>query len=87
VFTDDQSRGQRMSGIKKLFLIILGALSALLIVGQLVMGQLIVSGRHEPALLKSHQHSGYLTVVVVLAYVVVSLATFVSLPTRNEPGR
>ncbi len=38
-----------MSGAKKLFLIILGALSALLIVGQLVMGQLIVSGNHEPA--------------------------------------
>jgi hypothetical protein len=80
-----RSDDERMSGTKKAFLIILGALAALLIVGQLVMGQLIVSGRHDPGLLKAHQHSGYLTVVVVVLYVVASLVTLVTLPTRKGP--
>jgi uncharacterized membrane protein YdjX (TVP38/TMEM64 family) len=48
----------------KPFLMIFGIVSALLIVSQLVMGQLILSGQAE--WIKRHQHSGYLTVVVAL---------------------
>lgn len=65
----------------KLLLMILGILSALLIVAQLVMGQLILSGQAE--WVKRHQHSGYLTVVVALAYIVLSLPTIASLPKRQ----
>lgn len=63
------------------FLLILGTLSALLIVAQLVMGQLILSGQME--WVKRHQHSGYLTVVVALAYIVLSLVAIAS-PPRGE---
>jgi hypothetical protein len=63
----------------KPLLLTLGALSALLIVAQLVMGQLIVGGQVE--WVKRHQHSGYLTVVVVLAYIGLSMAVIAS------PGR
>ncbi|WP_406700555.1 hypothetical protein V5E97_17275 [Singulisphaera sp. Ch08] len=64
----------------KPFLMILGILSALLIVAQLVMGQLILSGQAE--WIKRHQHSGYLTVVVALVYIVLSLPKIASLPKR-----
>lgn len=64
----------------KLLLMILGILSALLIVAQLVMGQLILSGQAE--WIKRHQHSGYLTVVVALVYIVLSLPKIASLPKR-----
>jgi hypothetical protein len=64
----------------KPLLMILGILSALLIVAQLVMGQLILSGQAE--WIKRHQHSGYLTVVVALAYIVLSLPKIASLPKR-----
>ncbi|AGA29803.1 hypothetical protein [Singulisphaera acidiphila] len=64
----------------KPFLMILGILSALLIVAQLVMGQLILSGQAE--WVKRHQHSGYLTVVVALLYIVLSLPKIASLPKR-----
>jgi hypothetical protein len=67
----------------KPILMILGVLSAVLIVGQLVMGQLILSGRAN--LIKSHQHSGYLTVVVSLVYVALSLAAIASMPRREKP--
>jgi hypothetical protein len=67
----------------KAFLMILGVLAAVLIVSQLVMGQLILSG--QPAWIKSHQHSGYLTVVVSLAYIGFSLAAIASAPKRERP--
>ena len=54
----------------KPLLTVLGALAALGIVGQLVMGQLILQGH---ALQKAHQHSGYLTVVIALVYIVLSM--------------
>ena len=56
----------------KPFLMITGFLSAILIIAQLVMGQLILNGR--VTLQKAHQHSGYLTVVVTLTYIGWSLA-------------
>lgn len=56
-----------------LFLILLGIVSALLILGQLAMGQLIVMGRAGQGLVKAHQHSGYTTVLLSLAYIILSL--------------
>jgi hypothetical protein len=55
----------------KPLLIALGCLATILIIAQLVMGQLIVSGNVR--LVKAHQHSGYLTVVVSLLYIALSL--------------
>ena len=66
----------------RIFLLILGTLSALLIVSQLVMGQLILSGQAE--WIKRHQHSGYLTVVVALVYIGFSLVTIASMPRREK---
>ena len=67
----------------KLFLLIFGTISAILIIAQLVMGQLIVSGRAD--LIKSHQHSGYLTVVVALIYIVFTLITIAAIPKQERP--
>ena len=68
----------------KPFLMILGILSALLIIAQLVMGQLILSGQRE--WIKRHQHSGYLTVVVALVYIV-SLVAQDRLAPEDDPDR
>jgi hypothetical protein len=68
----------------KPFLMILGILSALLILAQLVMGQLILSG-HDPKMITRHQHSGYLTVVVALIYIGFSLPAIASMPRRPRP--
>ncbi len=67
----------------KPFLLVFGTISALLIVSQLVMGQLILSGQAE--WIKRHQHSGYLTVVVALIYIVFSLVAIASMPRRERP--
>ena len=66
----------------KLFLMIFGIVAALLIVSQLVMGQLILSGQAE--WIKRHQHSGYLTVVVALIYIVFSLIAIAGMPKRER---
>jgi hypothetical protein len=65
----------------KPFLLIVGFLSAVLIVAQLVMGLLIVQG--QASLRTAHQHSGYLTVAVSLIYIAWSLVTIASMPRRN----
>jgi Mg2+ and Co2+ transporter CorA len=57
----------------KAVVLILGFLSALLIVAQLVMGLLLVNGA-ELKMKTMHQHSGYLTVTVVLVYIALSLS-------------
>ena len=62
----------------KPFLIVLGLLATLLIILQLVMGQLIVNGAQN--LVKAHQHSGYATVTVVLVYIALSLSRIASTP-------
>jgi uncharacterized membrane protein YphA (DoxX/SURF4 family) len=67
----------------KPFLIITGFLAAVLIIAQLVMGQLIVNG--QASLQKAHQHSGYLTVAVTLIYIGWSLAAIASSPRRGAP--
>jgi hypothetical protein len=72
-----------MSGFRKGILVVLAFVSALLVLAQLVMGQLILGGNVK--LIKSHQHSGYMTVVVALIYIGVSLPVVLSTPTRREP--
>jgi hypothetical protein len=64
----------------KPLLILLGFLSALLVISQLVMGLLIVRG--NISLKVAHQHSGYLTVAVTLTYVLLSLL-FIARTPRN----
>jgi hypothetical protein len=71
-----------MSGMRKAILIILGLLSAVLLIGQLVMGVLISRGRGD--LIEGHRHSGYTTVALCLVYIVVSLVMIVMLPGRAE---
>jgi len=66
----------------KLLSMILGFLAAALILAQLTMGQLIASS-HDPKMIKMHQHTGYLTVVVSLAYILLSLVTIASLSKKR----
>jgi uncharacterized membrane protein YphA (DoxX/SURF4 family) len=67
----------------KPFLMTTGFLAAVLIIAQLVMGQLIVNG--QASLQKAHQHSGYMTVAVTLVYIGWSLAVIASSPKRGKP--
>lgn len=55
----------------RVILMLLGVVAGLFLIGQLILGQLILSGRVN--LVKAHQHSGYTTVVLSLIYVVFSL--------------
>jgi hypothetical protein len=66
----------------KPLLLILGSLSALLAVAQLVMGLLIKNGRAD---LKSiHQHSGETMVLIVLLYIGLSLTAILSAKRRED---
>ena len=67
----------------RVFLLILGTLTAFLILAQLVMGQLMLGGQVQQYV-KAHQHTGYLTVVVSLLYVGLSLATIAGTPRRER---
>ena len=67
----------------KPFLIILGFLSALLIIAQLVMGLLIVNGADDK-MIKMHQHSGYMTVGAALIYIFLSLLKIISTPDSSK---
>jgi hypothetical protein len=69
----------------RLLLLVLGFLAALLIIGQLVMGQLILSSGHLARWTTAHKHSGYMTVVVVLLYIGFSLGSIASQPKRPNP--
>jgi hypothetical protein len=66
----------------KPFILILGVLSAGLIIVQLVLGLLILQG--QASMRTAHQHSGYLTVAVTLIYIGWSLAVIASLPRRGR---
>jgi hypothetical protein len=71
----------------KPFLLILGLLATILIVSQLAMGLLIVRGGGGfdiSRLIKTHQHSGYLTVSVALAYIGLSLRAIAATPSRPK---
>ena len=74
---------QRTAAAMKPLLLILGFLSAGLIIMQLTLGQLILAGSTK--LVKAHQHSGYLTVVTTLIYIALSLMTVASMPKREKP--
>jgi hypothetical protein len=67
----------------KVILLILGALAAVLITSQLVMGLLILQG--QASMRTAHQHSGYLTVAVSMVYIAWSLATIASMPKTRKP--
>ncbi len=67
----------------KPLLLITGLLAAILIIIQLVLGLLIIQGQTK--MIKSHQHSGYLTVAVTLLYIGWSLAFIASARKRGEP--
>jgi hypothetical protein len=69
--------------VLKALLIVLGVLSAVLVVAQLVMGQMILRSGHNPQWTTPHRHSGYLTVVVTLVYIVSSLIAIAALPRRE----
>jgi hypothetical protein len=66
----------------KALLIVLGFLSALLIVVQMVMGLLIRNGQGPLTLRTAHFHSGTFMVVVSLAYIALSLSKIVAKPGR-----
>jgi ABC-type spermidine/putrescine transport system permease subunit I len=70
----------------KALLIVLGFLSALLIVIQMVMGVLMRNGQANTALRTAHFHSGSLMVLVSLAYIALSLAMIAS-RTGKSHGR
>lgn len=67
----------------KIFLLITGVLSAVLVLSQLVMGLLIAGGQQQ--LRTAHQHSGYTTVAVTLLYIAVSLSAVLSSGRRSNP--
>jgi hypothetical protein len=75
-----------MTGPRKLLLILLGVVSAFLMVGQLALGQLILSGAMgaREKLIKAHQHNGYAAIALALVYVLVSLWTVINTPTRPK---
>jgi hypothetical protein len=77
-----------MTSNQKLLLLLLGTAAAFLMVAQLALGQILLAGGGDmrARLLKTHQHTGYTTVAVVLAYVVVSLWLVVNSPTRPKSG-
>lgn len=76
-----------MNAKLKPVLVILGLLASLLISTQLVMGLLIVRGGGSfdlNKLVKAHQHSGYLTVTVVLIYILSSLLAIIRTPSQPK---
>ncbi len=73
-----------MTSAMKGLLVVLGVLTAVFILAQIVLGQLILGGRAD--LIKTHQHSGYTAVVLALAYVAASLRVLVAIPTRTGKG-
>lgn len=72
-----------MNKAVKWSLIVLGVLSALLVVSQLVMALQIIGGAPE-SVRTAHQHSGYMMVVVTLLYIAGSLAVIGSTRTRPK---
>ncbi|QEH37802.1 hypothetical protein OJF2_63930 [Aquisphaera giovannonii] len=60
--------------------VLLGILSSILIVVQLVMGLLIRNGQASVGLRTAHSHSGSLMVLVTLAYIALSMTALLSRP-------
>lgn len=74
-----------MTGHRKLLLVLLGVVSAFLMMAQLALDQLVVSGaaRHK-TLVKAHEYIGYLAITLALVYVLVSLWSIINAPTRPK---
>jgi membrane-associated PAP2 superfamily phosphatase len=66
----------------KVLLLVLGFLSAFLLIVQMVMGLLIRSG--QASLRTAHFHSGSLMVLVALAYIALSLTVIFSRPRADR---
>lgn len=79
---DQVSLNQRRLKTMRILLLFLGFLSAILIVGQLVMGLLILGG--QTTMVKAHQHSGFLTVAVTLIYITWSVIAIASSPRQTD---
>jgi hypothetical protein len=62
----------------KVLLLVLGFLSAFLLVVQAVMGILIRTGEASVGLRTAHFHSGTLMVLIALAYIALSLTVIFS---------
>jgi hypothetical protein len=73
-----------MSYARKSFLLILGILTVVFILSQLVLGLLIVNGRKD--LIRFHPHTGYTAVALTILYVGASLPVILSIPTRRKTG-
>ena len=73
-----------MTSAMKGLLVVLGLLTAVCILAQIVLGQLILGGRAD--LIKTHQHSGYTAVVLTLAYVAASMSVLINIPTKAGKG-
>lgn len=67
----------------KQIILILGGLTALLVLSQLVMGILIANGSDTGKLRKAHQHSGYLTATIAFLYVGFSMSAIASAKTQD----
>jgi hypothetical protein len=68
---------------QKLLILLLGVVSAILIVSQMVLGELIRRGEN---LRDIHRHSGHATFLVVCVYVAVTTWLVINSPTRAKSG-
>lgn len=66
---------------KKIALLGLGGLAGILILSQFLLGRMLAAGNVQ--FRTAHQHTGYLTVAVVLLYVIVSIVAIARLPRRD----
>jgi hypothetical protein len=74
-----------ISGGKRVALLIVGGLAAILIVAQFILARMILANPGSYALRRSHEHTGYLTALVVIGYVAFSLVTIASMrPERRD---
>jgi predicted permease len=69
---------------QKLASMLLGVVSAFLIVAQLVLGELIRRGEN---LRDIHRRSGHLTFVVIIVYIFMTLWFLINTPTRPKNPR
>ena len=69
----------------KIILGILGVLALVLVLSQLVLGQMILAGPNNVAkLIKMHQHTGYTAVAVSGIYILASLCAIFRAPGRSK---
>jgi hypothetical protein len=69
----------------KVLLLVLGFLSAILLIVQAVMGILIRTGEASIGLRTAHFHSGTLMVLIALAYIALSLSVIYSKSRTDRP--